>query len=264
MRIVFIEGVSGVGKSTLTENLTEELRGIGFVTERYLEFDFNNPIDFYCTAYIRQEEYAALLTDFPAYAGEIIANSIPVEYGVKLVRYFNRTKPLFSEPLLSILCKREFNFCPSAPVGLNEHTRVFKTVWERFSNDSVNSSLDYLLFDGSLIYHPVNDLIRSYNVAPSQAVKHINTLTTTLAASDARVVYLFSNDIADRLVKARASRGEKPPTEEQIRFWKARRRMDDSILRQLSLPWDAYDVSSEGWEEITKKVVKRITTGVSG
>ena len=50
--LIFIEGVSGIGKSTMVRMLTEELRAEGYRVQPYVEFDFTNPIDFYCTAYL--------------------------------------------------------------------------------------------------------------------------------------------------------------------------------------------------------------------
>ncbi len=44
-KLVFIEGVSGVGKTTLTVKLCEELRRMGFTADYRLEGSDNNPLD---------------------------------------------------------------------------------------------------------------------------------------------------------------------------------------------------------------------------
>ena len=44
-RIVFIEGVSGVGKSTMTALLCEKLRDMGYKADCYLEGSHDNPLD---------------------------------------------------------------------------------------------------------------------------------------------------------------------------------------------------------------------------
>ena len=67
-KILFIEGVSGVGKSTLVSRLTQRLRGQGFSIKSWVEFDFTNPIDFYCTAYFLSDEYEDLCGRYPASA----------------------------------------------------------------------------------------------------------------------------------------------------------------------------------------------------
>ena len=65
-KILFIEGVSGVGKSTLVSRLTERLRGQGYSVKNWVEFDFTNPIDFYCTAVVSSGEYEDLCRRYPA------------------------------------------------------------------------------------------------------------------------------------------------------------------------------------------------------
>ena len=42
MRLIFIEGVSGVGKTTLTQKSCNKLKDMGYATKCYLEFDFTN------------------------------------------------------------------------------------------------------------------------------------------------------------------------------------------------------------------------------
>lgn len=60
-KIIFIEGISGVGKSTVTQKLRNKLCEMGFSTDCFLEFDYKNPIDFYSTAYFTEDEYKSLL-----------------------------------------------------------------------------------------------------------------------------------------------------------------------------------------------------------
>jgi len=60
MPLIFIEGVSGVGKTTLTQKLCNKLNEMGHPAKCYLEGDFTNPIDFYHTAYFKQNDYENL------------------------------------------------------------------------------------------------------------------------------------------------------------------------------------------------------------
>ena len=39
-KLIFIEGVSGVGKSMTTQKLYDKLRGMGYSVDRYREFCF--------------------------------------------------------------------------------------------------------------------------------------------------------------------------------------------------------------------------------
>ena len=145
-QILFIEGVSGVGKSTLVSRLTQRLRGQGYSVKSWVEFDFTNPIDFYCTAYFLSDEYEDLCNRYPSSVETLRRYTVAAE-DVQLVRYYNNDTPLFEQPLLSELWDREFCYEPKNPVPLSEYTRIYKAVWRQYFS-TLNQETDYLIFDG--------------------------------------------------------------------------------------------------------------------
>jgi GrpB-like predicted nucleotidyltransferase (UPF0157 family) len=256
MRLVFIEGISGVGKSTLTQKLCEKLNVMGYSSGCHIEFDFTNPIDFYCTAYFKQSEYDNLLAGFPEHRNIIEKNTITAD-DIRLVRYYNRETPLFSEPLSGILKKRELCFNPNTPILLNEFTRVYKLVWDNFAKNTSHEHI-YLLFDGSLFHHPINDLIRNYDVSKEQAINHVNTLIEAAIPLNPIVIYLSCENTAKRLKKARECRKQTPPSDEYIQFWESRKKMDLAVMQQISIPYDVYDISLENWDTLLDTMVTYI------
>jgi len=255
-KIVFIEGISGVGKSTVTQKLCNKLREMGFSTDCFLEFDCENPIDFYSTAYFTEDEYKSLLEMHSESLDMLQHNTIVVK-GIRLIRYYNKTVPLFSESLLSILREHEFCWKPTNLVAFFEYSRVYKLIWEQFSRNTVDRP-DYLLFDGSLLHHPLNDMMRNYHITSDQAAIHINSLIKTVEAFSAQMIYLSVDNIAKRLQKARISRDELPPSEEQIQFWEKRKQMDMSVMQKLMVPYDIFDVSNENWDCLINMMVRHI------
>ena len=256
MRLIFIEGVSGVGKTTLAQKLCNKLNEMGYLTNYYLEFDFTNPIDFYCTAYFRQEEYENLLSEFPDYSDDIKGNTIIAE-DIRLVRYYNGKTALFTEPLLDVLFKHEFCYKPNDPVPLSEYTRVYKLIWDMFAQET-SIQFDFLLFDGSLFHHPINDLIRNYNSSCDQVAYHVNTLVESVNLLRPLVVYLSADNICEQLHKAHICRKQTPPSAEQIQFWEDRKQMDLAMMQQLSIPYDIYNISCENWDSLIDVIVMRI------
>lgn len=246
MRLIFIEGVSGVGKTTLAQTLCGKLNEMGHAAYCYLEGDIANPIDFYCTAYLTREKYADLLADCPMFSEDIARNTIVAE-DVMLVRYHDWETPLFPEPLLTDLCKHEFCWDPVHPVPISEYTRVYKSVWEQFALNASKQHA-YLIFDGSLLHHPINDMTRNYDASPDQVMHHINMLIETVHAFRPWIVYLSSDDVAGQLRKALLCRQQPPPSAEQIQFWENRMRMDFAVMRQLSISYDILDISEGNWD----------------
>jgi hypothetical protein len=125
--------------------------------------------------------------------------------------------------LLGILRKHEFCLKPINLVALSEYTRVYKSVWEQFAKN-VSRPLDYMIFDGSLLHHPINDMINNYNISGEQAVSHVNKLIEAVNILSPQVIYLSSNNVAERLRKAQLSRKKQPPSAERIQFWEKRKK----------------------------------------
>ena len=80
--------------------------------------------------------------------------------------------------------------------------------------------MNFYLFDGSLLHHPLNDLIRKYNAAMEQASAHVDMLLGCLGHMHTRVFYLSTEDIPGQLRRARQNRGQTPPDPEMIAFWR--------------------------------------------
>ena len=254
MELVFIEGVSGVGKSTMVRMLAEELRARGYTIRAYPEFDYTNPIDFYCTACMPDGEYASLFRQYPAEADAIRANTIPAG-NMRLVRYFDEDTPLFSEPLLQKMRQWEFCWHPPRPVPLAEYTAIYREVWRNFAA-SADSSFDFILFDGSLLHHPINDMMRNYGITGEQAVLHVQTLLDALGEIPRRIFYLQTKNIGAQLCRAHHDRGQKPPTEGEIAFWEARYRNDMTVLAAVRETLARFDVSDEGWNAAQERILR--------
>ena len=255
--IVFIEGVSGVGKSTMVKMLAEDLRERGYSVRDYVEFDYTNPIDFYCTAYLLPEECEKLCRDYPLAVDTIRANTTPAGKA-KLVRYFDEDMPLFEEPLLSELALHEFCYKPKQLVLLEEYSAAYREVWRQWVS-TLDESCDFFLFDGSLLHHPINDMMRNYGVDGEGAVPHITALLDSLGDIKRHIFYIKTDHIRKQLEKAHRDRGQNVPTEEQFRFWESRYENDRTVLRGLSEEYKIFDISAGNWETVRKEILNRLT-----
>lgn len=252
-RILFIEGVSGVGKSTLVSKLTERLRGQGYSVRSWVEFDFTNPIDFYCTAYLSSDEYEDLCNRFPASVEALRQYTVAAD-DIKLVRYYNEDTPLFDQPLLSELWDREFCYEPKNPVPLSEYTRVYQAVWRQYFS-ALGQETHFLIFDGSLLHHPINDMMRNYHADKEKILFHIRQLLGALGNRKHQIYYLRTDDIAAQLARAHADRGQNPPSAEYVDFWRQRYENDQFVLRSVDEDFQIFDVSRNGWNEALEMII---------
>lgn len=246
-KLIFLEGVSGAGKSTLARSLEERLLALGFSAHAWVEFDHTNPIDFYCTAALTGEQYGDLLSRYPDESEAFIKNSIPAgEF--TLVRYYHGDDRVFSEPLSEELYPFELCYHPQRPLPLEVYTEIYRAVWQSFA-ESLYKKYDYLIFDGSLIHHPVNDMIRNYGADKEYALSHVVTLLAALGDTPRAVFYVKTDDLAFQLALAHSDRGQPPPSEYELTFWKTRQDYDRYILAGLSEKIE-YFSPSDGWEKM--------------
>jgi len=255
--IIFIEGVSGIGKSTTVNKLGDELRNFGYTVKCHNEGDPDNPLHLCWAAYLEIHEYENLLLAYPVFAEELSKNIIyRGEY--ILLRYQLRRTPLYSKELTDELYKREFCFNPAnAVVPLSKFTEVFANLWKKYA-DSDDINIDYAIFDASLVSHMTNDLIRNYNASENELIEHLEILLRTINHLSPIVFYLSSENVRERLTKARHSRGQTPLDEEKIKFWEKRKQTDLSVLPKLSVKSKVIDITNDNWDSVVSDIIPHI------
>jgi len=194
--IVFIEGVSGVGKTTTTALLAEKLRSMGYRVDCYLEGADNNPLDPYKGAY-------------------------------------------------------------PPKIAIADFFETYLQCWQDFIETKFEK--DFMIVDGTLLHHQINDLIREYCASDEVIANYLANLLSIIQQLNPVVFYLSSDSVAQRLAQARKSRKQSEPTSKQIRFWKNRKRVDLFVLERLPIESQVLDVSN-GWDQVHKTIIEHITT----
>jgi hypothetical protein len=250
-RLIFIEGVSGAGKSTSAKALAERLRDV----KHYAEGDISNPVDFYAAAYFSAEDYDNFLSEYAQFADKIRKRTVAAD-DVRLVRYMDGKTPLFSAPLSSALRRREFCWNPGECVPFAEYRRVMETLWCGFAQRA--DLPDYVVFDGSLLHHTVNDMRHNYGASVREIAAHIGTLLDAVSALNPTVFYLRPESIRASLINARTSRRERAATEEDVAFWDERGRVDTAVLAELRADVYVLDVAIGGWGEVVERMMNEL------
>ena len=251
-KLIFLEGISGVGKSTMARSLCKDLKSTGLSAKAYIEFDYTNPIDFYCAAYYSPTEYETLCAENTK--NEIAIRSNTINAGAaRLIHYFNEDTPLFEEPLLSEFIEHEFCYNPRHPVSFEKYSDTYVTVWKNFAANLADNEI--VIFDGSLLHHPLNDMIRNYAASKESAHNHIQKLLNSLGDIDYAVYYLQTGDIAKQLTTAHLNRGQQPPGKAEISFWENRFDYDMYMLR--TVPHRSFYIDNQ-WEYIELEILKTI------
>ena len=194
-KIIFIEGVSGVGKTTTTTLLINKLRGMGYKAFGYLEGANDNPLD-----------------------------------------PFGGTYP----PAMS----------------LTEFTETYLHCWQKFMEAKFDN--DFIIIDGTLLHHQINDMLREYSASHEIIANHLSSLLHVIHPLSPVILYLSSSDVEQRLIQARKSRMQSVPTDEQIKFWEDRKRIDLHVLGRLPVKPHILNVDND-WHTMLDTMIGYIT-----
>ena len=244
--IIFVEGVSGVGKSMTVRCLADRLREAGFRVEAHYEGDADSPLDLCWVAYLSPEEYDAVLTQYPKERELLTANTVHAG-AYCLVRYRIDRIPLYPEELDRYMHSKEFCFRPGNMLPLSVFTEVFCDLWRRYRSGP--ALLDYEIFDASLVSHMTNDLIRGYQATSEELFGHLSALLELIQDKKPIIFYLYTDNVAKRVTEARCSRKQPPLTAEKLRFWEDRMRMDMLVVPKLQANVQYVDVSQGDWSK---------------
>ena len=193
MSLAFIEGVSGVGKTTTATALHDNLCAKGYEVKCYLEGASYNPLD-------------------------------PFNGG----------------------------FPPT--MSLSSFSQIYMQRWKDFSK---NKTDNVIILDGTFFHHQINDLLHFYNASDDVVTNHLSKLACVIQPFRPVIFYLSSEDVGQRLRKARESRKQSIATDEKIAFWENRKRVDLHVLDRLSI--EAYILNvDDGWDTVVETMADYI------
>ena len=254
--IVFIEGVSGVGKTTTVIELANRLKAHGYRVGIHLEGDAFSPLDLCWTAYLSIEEYRTLIDRFPEYSEEFSSQIIDQNDYI-LLRYRIDRKPLFPEAIDAELHHKEFCFNPESSISLFEFTRVFLRLWTKYAQEK-HDDLDFEIFDASLVSHMTNDLMRNYRSTTDNMAQHINALIEAVQSLQPLMYYLYTDDLEKRVTEARIARKQQPLSSTQLQFWKDRELYDLKVIPRLSIDCKYIDVSTHNLDATIQTICEDV------
>ena len=252
-KLVFVEGVSGVGKTTLVRALEKRLKAAGCSVRAWVEFDHTNPIDFCCTAALTPPQLEELRKEYPDQSDALLRAAIPAG-DWRLVRYYHGDEAVFPKPLLDTLAAHELCWHPRRPLPLTVYSDIYAAVWRDFAKGLEKAAEDCYLFDGALLFHPINDMLRNYGVSEERAARHVQRLLDALGDRPRSILYLRTENLPAQLALARAHRGEPAPTSEELAFWQTREACDRAVLGRIS-ELVLYPDPSQGRERMQAEIV---------
>ncbi len=186
-KIIFIENMSTVQSSKFAQNLARKMECSGKKVKLYHNDDKDNPINFYKSAYFTKFSYRRIILNFTVYSGEIIENTILLD-DVNIVRYENKGKELFVNPMLGVLKEHDFNLNGKNMLSLDDYLRVYQSAFEKFLQSDFTDT-DFVVFDDSFVRSRINDLLEIYKLSNEKATECLNLFLSKSKNLESLVLY---------------------------------------------------------------------------
>lgn len=213
-KIYFVDGVPGVGKTSLAQAVERLLLQENIKVKRFEEHNFENPIDVTRKAFLSQTEYNQFLekcisiSEGSKYSPEDIITEIESktlffgEYAI--VSYL---QPYFANELINEeLCGLYYKEICNGLVTEEKYMDIIYTLFLGFANDAQD---DYTyIFDGALLQNILLDVIGFYDTNIEVLKELYFKLLTALSEFNITVLFLNNKNIETVLKETDFARSE--------------------------------------------------------
>jgi len=197
MKNIFVEGMQGSGKTTLMKLLYKKLVGY----HMYLEGDIS-PIELAWCSYMTEGEYRQALAVFPNLVSEIEKHTVKEEnhFIIEYTRIITDVRDFHHYMEQYEIYNGKRSFCEFKDIILSRS--------ERF-NGTGN------LFECSFFQNIIEELLLFYRKSEDEILDFYSELFTVMKQKNFRLLYLYSDDIEDNVLKIKRERSD----ENGVEMW---------------------------------------------
>ena len=213
-KIYFIEGIPGIGKTTLSLTVENSLLQKAKKVKRYEEHSCENPLDMTRKAFLSQTEYKLFVEKCVALAkgSKYSSNDIIAEIEARtsfesehaIISYL---QPYFeNEAIIQELRQLYRREICNGHISEKEYMDVILSMFFKFSKDAQDDW--FYIFDGALLQNILLDMIGFYNVSSEALKVFYNKLLSILAAFEIVILYLYDKNVETILNETNSARAK--------------------------------------------------------
>ena len=190
MKNIFIEGIQGMGKSTLLKHIEETIPEIRVCREG----DYS-PIDLAWCAWMTRKEYGDFLNQYESLRQEVVKNTIQ-EHDHLIVTY---TKIITDVP--EFYSSAEKYEIYNGRKSLQEFQDIIWTRYEMFSESGY-------IFECSFFQNIIEDLILFHQLSDDAIVEFYQELWQRINRDKFLMLYLYSEKIEENIIAIKEERSD--------------------------------------------------------
>lgn len=273
--VIFIEGMPGSGKSTVSAKYKQYLEEKGYVVKLFQEGDLH-PVDSAWQAYYSKEEYDSLIDEYPSMREQLESSSLfQNEFVITAHHKLNYNLCEESQETLRAFLDSKNIF----DLPFDEFKEINHRRWKWFTMN-MDKNVDYYIFECIFFQNHISDLLLKHQCTNTQIYSYLDELIQIFSNLDKSLVYLKPSSIKDTLEHVSEIRKSNHPDQpdwidlvrqyicnsalgkslgwrtqkDLISFFEMRREIELEYL--MKFPGNTYEVSypSSDWETMNKEL----------
>jgi hypothetical protein len=210
MKIIFIEGLPGSGKTTFAKKIHQAYQNHDRKVHLYKEGD-HHPIDLAWIAILNQQQYEDLLNQFPSLKDQIES---------KVVKEANLYYLAYTKIKIDASTKEFHKVCESYEIYqkndlsefLNIHLKRYKTFINQHKAED-----DIYIFECILIQNHINELLLKHGYKSEQIYQYFLALMEPIKEVDYEILYIQQLDVEKTLTRITDER--RTPNKDLYKDW---------------------------------------------
>ena len=188
--IILVEGLPGVGKTTISKLIKQVLQKNNIKSKLYLEGDKYQPADYEAVALLNEKEYENILKKHSVNS-KIIKKITQKNKKGYLLNYKEEIEFFLKEENKDIFEKINKKDIYELPLEL--HQELILEKWDEFSKKLKNEDEIYII-ECSFIQNPITYSLIREGASEKEVMKYIKKIEDTIISSNPLLIYIEQDD----------------------------------------------------------------------
>jgi len=190
-RLILVEGIPGVGKTTTARNIKKHLDEKNIKSKLFLEGNLEHPADYESVAYLDEKEFNDLINKYNINE-KIISEYVSHENTDYFIYYgMMRSNKIYIENkgFYKQLMSNDVYALPN-----EKYTEVITKKWKSFVSTSEKSDYIYI-FECCFLQNPLTTMMAHHNMSSAFIKEHIRNISEIIKPLNPLIIFLDTKDV---------------------------------------------------------------------